>query len=195
MRILKNVFYTSLFWLFATLLMNIPAFIIGGVVYPALEEWFPSIFPEINPVIDPIAYAQREMTMNLIFAIATVFIISYLCVRFDNERMEYMIRRTEGMYFVSEGAAIYYPRYLLSDLIVAITVSLPQLIGSLFLPDEIPEFIVPLIKFVFGFTYVFTDSAGYILGYIVMVASIFVSRLVFGITSLSSWRGVWLSEI
>ena len=195
MRILKNVLYMMLLWLFASFLMIIPRFIIGGVLYPSLEEWFPRVFVEINPIKNPVEFARHELIMNMVFALFVILMISYLCVRFDNERMEYMIRRTEGMYLLPEGAAVYYPRYVAADLTVALAVPLPQLIGSLFLPERIPDFLAPIVDFVFDFTYVFTDTLGYVLGYLVIVLAIFLSRLCFGITSLSSWRGVWLSEI
>ena len=195
MRYLRNVFYAELLWLVATFIMNVPEFLVGDVLYPALGDWFPTVFTEINPVTSPDEYAKLELTLNIIVAILTVFIISYFTVRFDNERMEYMIRRTEGMYLVFEGAALYYPRYFLADLIVALVAPLPLLVGSLLLPETIPELFKYVVNFAFDFTHAFTDALGYIFGYVTMVLSIFVSRLVFGISSLSAWRGVWLSEI
>lgn len=198
MRYLKNVFYAFLVWLCASFLMNVPAFLFGGVLYPALEDWFPGVFVEINPVTSPVEYERFETVMNLITAVLTVFLISYLCVRFDNERMEYMIRLTEGMYLRGEGCAIYYPRYLRADLMVSLLVPLPLLIGSLFLPSQLPEALVsvlnPIINILFGFTFVFTDALGYILAYILMALSLLLSRLIFGFTSLSAWQGAWLSE-
>lgn len=195
MRYLRNVFYAFLLWLAATFIMSIPSFAIGGVIYPSLKEWFPTVFKDINPIIDPEGYERLNSILDLLSATATVFIISYFTVRFDNERMEYMIRRTEGMYLVKEGCAIYYPRYTLQDLFVALVLPLPLILVSFYLPDQLPDFLTVPLRFVFGFTHSFTDLFGYFLGYIYSASSVFVSRLLFGLSSLSSWRGVWLSDI
>ena len=130
MRYLKNIFYAMLLWLFAPIFMSVSSFLVGGVIYPALVDWFPTVFVEVNPITSPDEYAVFEQVINLVIAAFTVFLISYFSVRFDNERMEYMIRLTEGMYLVPEGAAIYYPRYFTADLTVALLLPLPQGAGN-----------------------------------------------------------------
>lgn len=194
MRYIKNIFYALLIWLCMPLIVNIPSFLVSGVLFPALCQWFPHTFTYYSPVTEPNEYALMTAILELLIATLAIVIFSYLTVRYDNERMEYMITKTEGMYTRREGASLYYPRYVRSDVIVSFVIPIPFVVGMLFVPEEIPEIISPVLDYLFGFVSIFTDHLGYLFGTVTVCLLVLITRLASGYVSLGAWQGIWLSE-
>ena len=194
MRYFKNILWAAFAWLFSGIIIHIPSFFISGVLHPALCEWFPSVFVDYSPVSQSEQYAVLSSVLTLLNSSATVFIISYFCVRLDNERMEYMIARTEGFYTLGEGMSLYFGRYLKCDLAVALTVPIPLAVADVFIPAGIPEPFATLVADIFSFTRGYTELLGTAPAIIVMCISVLAFRLLSGVLSLRAWQAAWLSE-
>jgi hypothetical protein len=195
MRYIKNVGYAFLLWFFMPMLVGIFTFFVSSALYPALCEWFSATFTQYSPVTEQQEYALLSAILDISAGVLTIMLFSHICVRFDNERMEYMISKTEGMYTRSEGMAIYYPRYFLADVVVSIITPLPVAIASAFVPAKIADFIDPIFEYIFSFTRIFTDRLGMVVGILLMSVSMLIARLLSGYRSLAKWQGIWLSEI
>ncbi len=195
MRYARNVLFAMFMWLLMPMLVNLPRFVINGTLFPALCEWFPEVFTNYSPITQPDEYFILTATLDITVATLAVLVFSYIAVRYDNERMEYMISRTEGMYSLKEGCALYYPRYIYADLAVSIIVPIPLLVASAFVPAHIHDLVDPIFDYLFAFGRIYTELFGYVLGGIVMSVSIFATRLLSGLKSLGAWQGIWLSEI
>lgn len=194
MRYLRNILWGFVAWLLTGTVIHIPTFFISGVLHPALCEWFPEVFTDYSPVTQPDEYAVYSAVMSIVLSTVTVFIISYLCVRLDNERMEYVISRTEGLYTLREGMALYYPRYVGADLAVAVTCPIPLAVISLYLPEKIPAILQSTVDYFFSFTQGYVNIFGALGAVLVISATILLCRLLSGMLSLRAWQGVWLSE-
>ena len=194
MRYVKNVFYAFIIWLTMPTVMHVPTFLLRGVAFPALCQWFPTTFINYSPVSEPQKYEALSAILTLLVGIASIFIFSYVTVRYDNERMEYMIRKTEGMYRRGEGAELYFPRYLRADVVVSIIVPLPLIVASIFVPEHIIDFIDPIFEYMFAFGRSFTDLLGYVGGTLLISLTMLVTRLISGYVSLGAWQSIWLSE-
>lgn len=191
----KNIIFAIALWLILPLVVHFPRFLIQGTVFPALCEWFPDVFVNYSPVLEPDSYAVLSAVLDILVASATLMIFTYITVRYDNERMEYMISETDGFYTFSEGAALYYKRYALSDLAVALAVPLPFIIAAHFVPTHIHDYVDPVFNYLFSFGKLFTSHLGEILGGAALVLTIFLLRLLAGMKSIRVWQGIWLSEI
>jgi len=194
MRYVKNVYYAALGWLVMPLVAGVCSFFVTSVIFPALCQWFPHVFINYSPVLEPDKYEILSAALRIISATAAIVIYSYALVRFDNERMEYIIRKTEGMYTPGEGAVLYYPRYFYQDLAVALIIPAPLSVASFFVPEHITDYIDPVFDYLFYFGRMFTDSVGIILGILLMSSAILLTRLIAGLKSLRAWQGIWLSD-
>ena len=195
MRYFKNILWAAAAWLLSGAALHIPSFFISGVIHPALCEWFPALFVEYSPVSRPEQYAVMSATLSIINSTLAIFIISYFCVRLDNERMEYMISRTEGLYTFRDGAALYFPRYWKADLAVALTAPLPLVALNLFIPERLPAPLDSLVGDLLSFTRGYTDILGTVGAVFVMCLTLLVCRLVSGALSIRTWQAAWLSDI
>ena len=194
MRCIKNIFYAALGWLIMPLVAGAAVFLVSSVIFPALCEWFPDSFVNYSPVSEPYEHAVQSGVLSVIAATLAIAAYSYLLVRFDNERMEYMIEKTEGMYSLGEGFAIYCPRYLAVDFVVAAVIPIPLAVASAVVPEHIVDFIDPVLDYLFSFGRMYTDYIGIVPGVSVMIFVIFITRILAGLQSLRAWQGIWLSE-
>ena len=191
----KNTVFAFALWLVLPLVMYFPRFLIEGTLFPALCEWFPEVFENYSPVLDESAYAVQSAVIDISIAAVTVLIYSYILVRYDNERMEFMISKTEGLYTLREGARLYYPRYALCDAVISASVPTVFIVASIFVPTHIVDFIDPFFEYIFSFGRLFTSHLDFVLGALLAVLVVFVSRILAGLKSIRAWQGIWLSEI
>ena len=191
----KNTVFAFALWLVLPLVMYFPRFLIEGTLFPALCEWFPSVFENYSPVLDGEAYAIQAAVLDVSIGTLTLLIYSYVLVRYDNERMEFMISKTEGFYTLREGAALYYPRYARRDALISVCVPISFIIASAFVPEHIYDFVDPIFDYIFSFSRLFTDHLGFFIGAVITSLSVFVTRMLAGLKSVRAWQGIWLSEI
>ena len=182
-------------WLLGFAAFYLSGYLFGQVLYPALSEWAPALFPAYNPVLDREAYERLNGNINLASAFLAVFLISYFTVRFDNRRFEVMITETEGLYTLREGARIYFPRFFAIDAVTAFVMAAPIPVALLFIPEEMPKFLTRAVGTLSALSCVFTDRLGTVLGIVAIALVILAFRLLSGLISLSKWRAVWLSDI
>ena len=199
MKNVKSVLLSCGLFLLLPIVFHIPEFALSGVLYPALKEWFPSVFLSYNPITEPEQYEIAASVLYLLVAALSLFMIAYFQIRFDNSRMEYMISKTEGMYTFREGISLYYPRYLVSDAVASAVAPLPLFIAEPFIPqywpETIPTFVIKPVEYIFSFITPCIDILGFIAAYLFIASVLFASRALGGALSIRAWRGIWLSDI
>ena len=175
------------------------SFAVNSLIYPALLEWFPGLIPEYNFVNEREDYDRLAATLTVISGVILIFVISHISLRLDNERMEYMISKTDGLYTLAEGARMYYSRYFYADIFASLLIPLPiLLLDTLVMPHLVgflPDGAVSLISIPLEPTRAFSYSVGTIPAYILMAVCFLVSRLASGFRCIDVWRAIWLSDI
>ena len=148
MKYLKAFALGLCIWCFSFMLFGLIDFAVKALIYPALVEWFPRLVPEYNFVNEREDYDRLYATMSVISSLILICVASHVTMRLDNERMEYMITETEGLYTISEGAGIYYSRYIRADIIASLLIPLPLMILDALLPlfEFLPEGVLSLIQ-------------------------------------------------
>ena len=197
MRYIKASAFALGLWVIGFALLPIFEFFMN-VCYRALAEWLPGVFPVYNYVTEHESYLKLESELLLIISAMVLAAMSYLSVRFDNERYEYMITRTDGMYTIKDGARIYYERYFKSDIVTSFIVPLPLTIIVYFLPlisGALPETVYELLLIPLRPTLLFVNVLGGLIGYFVMVVIAAVARQASGIAAISAFRASWLSDV
>lgn len=198
MKYLRAVFIGILMWCLAFVILGAVSFVINSLLYPAFLQWFPRLVPEYNFVNEREDYERFYLALSVIAVAVSIFILSYASVRLDNERMEYMITKTEGKYTLGEGVSIYFTRYFYPDVLAAAVIPLPLLLIDIFaLPflGFLPEGLLSLINMPFEPTRIVCEAFGIVFGYLFMAVLFFLSRLLAGLRALDIWRVLWLSDI
>lgn len=180
----------------------IPFYIIGAlleVIYNILSDKMPSLFPSYNIVTQKSELLALESTLALICAVITVFVLTVLTVKYDNERYEFIISETDGLYELADGGRIYTKNYLYADIVCALAVPIPFLFTTYIpFPEESAK-ALRILENVLGTlsspTTAFSNKLGIFLGAAAVILISLVSRIPAGYMGLKRWRGLWLSDI
>ena len=103
-------------------------------IYELLFEYFPDTFPLYNPVFEKEKYDRFTLTMAFISLSLTLALTVYICQRFNNDRFEFMIAKTEGLYKIREVLRTYVDKFAASDVAESIIVALLFTVPIYFIP-------------------------------------------------------------
>ena len=198
MKNLKTIGFSLFVWCFSAVIFFVVAFAVENLLYPALISEFPGFLPDYSFVNEREKYEQLHRILKMISAVIAAIFISYLSVRYDNERFEYMITKTEGMYTLRDGIALWYPRYVRSDLLVAVIIPLLAVIlESRVIPllTFLPESAKDLLYLPLSLSSAFVALFGEVWSIVILFLVIYASRLLAGLRALDRFRVVWLSDI
>ena len=169
--------------------------IVIKAIYSELNRISAVRFPIYSIVTEKDSYMAQELSFNFFAAAISIFIINYIAIAFDNEKMEYIINKTDGFYTVANGARLYFGSYLFCDIAVGITAVVPTLILSTF---DLPEKLARLDTYhriICAIPIAFTDKFGFIPGAVILIALSVISRVAVVFSCLRRWRALWLSDI
>lgn len=198
MKNLKTIGFSLFVWCFSALLFSAVCFVVINVIYPAILNEFPGLLPDYNFVKEREKYEQLRKILEMICASLAAVILSCLSVRYDNERFEYMITKTEGMYTLREGAALWYPRYVVSDLLVALVIpTLAVILESRIIPllNFLPESAIGMLYLPLSLSSAFIAVFGEVWSVLLLFFIIYATRLLWGLRALDRFRVIWLSDI
>ena len=168
------------------------------VIYNILSDKAPGIFPSYNALTERESLLSLEATLALVASLFTVFVLTVLTVKYDNERYERIISETDGLYRLREGCALYVKNYLIADVICAILVPIPFFaLGYVSFPDGSARALRMLEDAIGTLTSpsaAFTDKLGTWLGIAAAMLTSLISRLPACYMGLKRWRGLWLSN-
>ena len=183
----------------ASFLLYHPVSSLLRAVYTAMNMRFEAAFPIYNPITDGEAYIEFEKNFAVCAAAVIFFLLSLVSSVFDNERYEYMIKKTEGFYKIKDGFRIYYPRYAAADAVSAIISHIPLFILTLLVfPKTEIRLLLQLEEWVNGFLIAhsaFTDKFGFTLGFASAAVVLLSAKIPASILGLRRWRGLWLSDV
>lgn len=111
--------------------------LIGTLVYQIYEllfEYFPEVFPLYNPVFDSLKYERFTLIMAFITASLTLASAVYLCQRFNNDRFEFIITKTDGLYKIRSILKTYVSIFAVSDLISSVICATVLTVPIYFIP-------------------------------------------------------------
>ena len=102
-----------------TVIISYPVFRICNMlcrwIREALIELFPRVFHDYSPVLEIREYESAMLAVTLIASVLSLFIVTMIVTRLDNERDEFIIRKTEGFYRITGVMPLYYRTYILPD--------------------------------------------------------------------------------
>lgn len=190
---------SSFFRLFLLFLLGFIACSITGTVikalYSELNVISEKLFPIYSRVTDKDKYFRQQLSFDFTSALVSVFIINFIAIGFDNEKMEHLISKTDGLYTIRQGAKIYFERYLQCDITTGAFAVLPTLLLSkLSLPDNLAR-LTPYHEALCAIPIAFTEKFGSLYGALLLITVSAVSRLPAAFFGIRRWRALWLSDI
>lgn len=169
------------------------------VVYGILSDKIPEAFPTYNPLTDKAELSSLEETLAFISAVVTVFVLTLLSVKYDNERFEFIISKTDGFYTLGEGAKIYAKNYLFADILTSITVPVPFFIATFIKIPQGGVKAMRILEDILGTltapSFAYTDKLGFGFGISVAISASLLFRIPAALAGLKRWRGLWLSDV
>ena len=97
-----------LFYLAGFLIFYLMRYCVSAVL-TMLSEELPKLFVIENPIKDREAYDNQQLNLAFISGIITLYIVTNLAVKYDNERFEHVVEKTEGFYTLRDGYAFCSP--------------------------------------------------------------------------------------
>ena len=199
MKIYVRAIVRLLLWMLISFMLYFLVEAFLRMVYSELHMRFGNRFPTYSPVIDNDKYLDFKNKLSLCASVVVFLILSTIATVFDNERYEHMIKETDGLYTIKKGLHVYLKRYTLSDAVASLVAILPFFLLTLIrIPKTNIRFLLAFEEWLAGFLCCplsFINNFGFVCGYLIAAAVIFVAKIPSAIIGLSRWRGLWLSDI
>lgn len=125
-----------LFWMMLGLILGLLINTFAVQVYELLFEHFPEAFPLYNPVFEKAEYEAFILTVAYVSVSAMFLLTVYICQRFNNDRFEYVITKTDGLYKIPEILKTYVSKFALSDFISSVITALFFTVPIYFIPRQ-----------------------------------------------------------
>lgn len=135
MRILRRSIWLFLWMLLGVILSPFVSSAIHSL-YEMLHLWIPALFPTFDVVLEKELFLAHEARMNVFSTALVLFFTVYLSLRFNNERDEFIISATDGLFEVKEILPVYRRRFLVSDVISTVIVSNLFAVPITFIPKQ-----------------------------------------------------------
>ena len=192
MRILRRTLLL-LVWMLIGILMTVGVYFVLSKIYSdVLFRYIPKLFPLYNPVLEKELYLGHVFRMNLVSLSVSVFLSVYLSLRYDNERDEYLIGRTDGFCTVNEVIPSYRSRFLISDTVACVISAAALSVPFAFIPEKFlnrDSFFPMLLR-----TYhQLNQSLGTAALGLVKLLALLLSHIAAVPLAMKRWRAKWLT--
>ncbi len=184
---------TPMLYLCGLLLAFLPFMLVEWLL-PHTLDWLSltlgGAIPIYSEITHPEQYAAQEAALAVAEVLVTLLILEAVLTRLDNKRFEYVISKTEGLYTMREGLALYMREFLALDLVIASVLPAASVIACAFIPEIAFEYGA---EFPLRLGYELYLHHGAVRASVIIVLCAVTARLISGILALRRYRAVWLS--
>ncbi len=121
-----------------------------GQIYNLLYKFFPDTFPLYNAVFDKEQYVAFTHAVAIITVSLTLILTVYIAGRYNNDRFEYIITKTDGLYRISDVFKTYICIFGISDASSSVFCGTVFTVSVYFIPTQffssgshVAEFLLP----------------------------------------------------
>lgn len=165
---------------------------ISEAAYENLYKYLPELFPLHNPILESELHERYQLGLYRFSLLLGAFFTVAFSLRYDNERQEYFIGKTDGFFEIPSQLGDYCRRFLLSDVIASLFVSAALSVPISFIPERFmrsDNIISQLAEALFGS--ILSVGAGEV-GFF-LVFSFVAAHIPSVPMALSSYRAKWLT--
>ncbi len=159
-------------------------------LYSAFHEWFGTVFPLFSPISNSQKYKLWYDALSFIAFTISLFISTYLSVRFDNRKNEKIISRTDGLYTVGEAMPLYLRELYVHDILGSVICPLLIFIPTALLPEW---FFDKDFSLILTFSRLACDTLGVPLATLACSLTLMIFHLPSAALALKRWRAAWLT--
>lgn len=123
-----------LLWMLLGLIIGVFLDTLCHGIYDLLYEYMPHLFPLYNPILNKAEYERFALAMAIISVSLTLMITVYICQRFNNDRFEFIITKTDGLYKIPGILKTYIDNFVTSDIISSVFTALVFTVPIHFIP-------------------------------------------------------------
>ena len=181
--------FLTLFWFLLGGVIVLLADIFVSLGYDYLCEILPSIFYRPGIITDPEGYERVYRGLMLSVVALTVLPVTYFSMRLDNNRFEYLVTLTEGLYPIRERTVWHIKEFWLTDLISAAAAPVLLTFPVFLIPEDYLRFFLPI----FWCGGRMSDFLGPVASITVIVLMSYAARLILLPSVLKAWRAGWLT--
>lgn len=163
-----------------------------SALYETLHIWLPGLFPTFDVVLEKDLFLKHRGRMNVFSVLLTLFITAYLSLRFNNERDEFIISKTDGLFEVKEVIPSYIKRFLVSDIVSCVIVSNLFAVPIIFIPKQFLDTDGLIASFLSQYN-LCMDSFGEIGMPIFFTLSLLIMHIPALPLAIKSYRAKWLT--
>lgn len=157
--------------------------------YDYLCEILPGIFYRPGIVTDPEGHERVYRALTLTVLMLTVLPVTYFSMRLDNNRFEYLVTLTEGLYPIRERAVWHLKTFWLSDIIAASAAPVLLTLPVFFIPEDYSRFFLPI----FWCGGRLSEFFGPVASVTVILLMSLSARIILLPSVLKAWRAGWLT--
>ncbi len=162
-------------------------------LYRFLNEIIPEVFPSYDIGSNKTFFDSIYTSLWFISLVVTVLITVYISLRYNNQKYERIITKTEGLYKIREVLPTYISIFGKSDVFSAITNGLIYTIPFIFVPMPFIKNESFLAKLSEPYK-MMSECFGYVLAPIVMIVIIAACYTVAIPLTLKYYRAKWFSS-
>lgn len=144
---------TLFLWMLLGLIISVLAYSLLSQIYGLLYKFMPDVFPLYNPVSGKEKYENFSFAMYLLSCIVSFVLTVYLSQRFNNDRFEFIITKTDGLYKIRDILKTYVCNFGLDDVISSLVNGIVFTVPIYFIPMQffssgtiIAEFTEPIYR-------------------------------------------------
>ena len=202
LRVLKSAGILSLAFTLSSLVFGAASAVVNTVYYSAFSAWMPGLFPTYNFVSEKEEYYALCRSLDVWAFLLVACAVAIVSVSFDNERREFIIKKTEGFYTVGQGSSLYFQRYLRDDIIASAVASLPMVaLYPLLYVDGLPKWFYRVLELLTAHVTALAGAMELESTVLSLILTVFIAffvllatRLAAGFIGLVKWRAEWLSD-
>ena len=188
---MRKLFNLFVFTLAGTFIGAVTSVIVTQL-YNSAARLFPNTFPLYNVVLEGEKHAAQEQKLSFLALFLTVIIVVYITQKFNNERFEYIITETDGIYYLKGAVPIYIKRFWLSDLISSVTVAAIFTVPIRFIPMQFFAAGTAISTLLLPYK-TLTNQLGAPVGEISLILFFLIAHIVTTPSALLYYRAKWRS--
>ena len=189
-RYFESLVRYSIVYLFLPLIFSV-ALALCEVVYFALSELFPAIFPVYNKVLEKESYEALAKFMSNFAVLLSVFAASFFSSIYNNGNYEHVIRKTDGLYKIKNELPQYLQRIAPGEIISA---AVPPVIFTVLSVINYPEKFFSKIQAFLRPHLILVESFGAVGAYFLLLFTALLASLAAAPLALRRYRALWLSS-
>lgn len=179
-------------WMLIGLVIGALLYSLSHQVYGLLYKYMPNAFPMYSSIFEEEKYTRFINSISLISFSLTLFITTYICQRYNNDRFECIISKTDGLYRISAVLKTYVCNYGMSDLVASVICGVAFTLPLYFIPHQFFSSASIIAEFL-SLGYTVTRSLGSVGSALFGVAALALSHALSLPLVLKYYRAKWLT--